>query len=122
MAYKTRQRDAIWTVIEASEQPLTAHEICRQAGQQVESLGIATVYRTVKQLTDEGQVRHIELPGTQPHYESAARHHHHFFVCEKCRGLFHLIGCLRGLPSLLPEGFQMARHEIVIYGACQSCT
>jgi len=121
MAYKTRQRDAIWEVIEASSQPLTAHTICQKAAEKVEGLGIATVYRALKQLVEEGQVRHIELAGAQPHYESSARHHHHFFLCEQCKQVFDLVGCLRGIPNLLPEGYQMKRHEIVIYGDCAEC-
>lgn len=121
MAYKTRQRDAIWDVIDASERPLTAQAICDQASKAVESLGMATVYRTLKQLVEEGQVRHIELAGAQPHYESTARHHHHFFLCEQCRQIFDVMGCLRGIPSLLPAGCRMKRHEIVIYGDCAAC-
>ena len=121
MAYKTRQRDAIWDVIEASPRPLTAHTICQKAAEKVEGIGIATVYRALKQLVEEGQVRHIELAGAQPHYESSARHHHHFFLCEQCKQVSDLMGCLRGIPNLLPEGYHMKRHEIVIYGDCADC-
>jgi Fur family ferric uptake transcriptional regulator len=122
MAYKTRQRDAIWEVINASAQPLTAQAICQKAARQVKGLGIATVYRALRQLVEEGQARHIELAGAQPHYESSARHHHHFFFCEKCNQLFDVMGCLRGIPNLLPKGYHMRRHEIVIYGDCAHCT
>jgi Fur family ferric uptake transcriptional regulator len=121
MPYKTRQKTAIWRIIEASQRPLTAHEICKRARKEVKGLGIATVYRALRQLVDEGQTRHIELPGAQPHYESAARHHHHFFLCQKCEKLFDLMGCLRGISNLLPEGYQMKGHEIVIYGECSRC-
>jgi Fur family transcriptional regulator, ferric uptake regulator len=100
---------------------LTAHEICKKARKEVRGLGIATVYRALRQLVDEGQTRHIEVPGAQPHYESAARNHHHFFLCEDCKRLFDLMGCLRGISNLLPEGFRMKRHEIVIYGECAAC-
>ncbi|HEY5704272.1 MAG TPA: transcriptional repressor [Terrimicrobiaceae bacterium] len=122
MAYKTRQRDAIWEVIDASAQPLTAQAIRQRAAQRVKGLGIATVYRTLKQLVEEGQVKHIELAGAQPHYESSARHHHHFFLCEKCKHVFDMMGCLRGIPNLLPKGYHMRRHEIVIYGDCAGCS
>ena len=121
MTYKTRQKGAIWQVIEASPRPLTAHEICKKARKEVKGLGIATVYRALRQLVDEGQTRHIEVPGARPHYESAARHHHHFFLCEDCKKLFDLMGCLRGISNLLPEGYRMKRHEIVIYGECAAC-
>jgi Fur family transcriptional regulator, ferric uptake regulator len=121
MAYRTRQRDAIWQVVATSERPLTAQDICEEAGKSVEGIGIATVYRALKQMVDEGQVRHIEVPGVQPHYENAARSHHHFFLCEQCKRLFDLAGCLRGISNLLPSGYRMKRHEIVIYGDCDGC-
>lgn len=121
MTYKTRQKGAIWQVIEASPRPLTAHEICKKARKEVKGLGIATVYRALRQLVDEGQTRHIEVPGAQPHYESTARQHHHFFLCEDCKQLFHLMGCLRGISNLLPQGYRMKRHEILIYGECAAC-
>ena len=121
MAYRTRQREAIWQTVVSSDRPLTAHEICALAGKSVQGIGIATVYRALKQLVEEGQVRHIEVPGVQPHYESAARSHHHFFLCEQCKRLFDLAGCLRGLSHLLPRGYRMKRHEIVIYGECPHC-
>lgn len=121
MAYKTRQRDAIWQVIVSSDRPLTPMDICEEAGKSVESIGIATVYRALKQMISEGQVRHIDIPGVQPHYEAASRRHHHFFLCESCQRLFDLAGCLRGISGLLPDGFRMKRHEIVIYGDCESC-
>jgi Fur family transcriptional regulator, ferric uptake regulator len=121
MPYKTRQKGAVWNVIQASPRPLTALEICKNARKDVKGLGIATVYRALKQLVEEGQTRHIEIPGAQPHYESAAKPHHHFFLCEDCRQLFDLTGCLRGISNLLPDGYRMKRHEIVIYGECPAC-
>lgn len=121
MAYRTRQKDAIWAVINGSPSPLTAEAICAHAGEQVTGLGIATVYRTLKQLVQEGQVRHIEIPGAAPHYESAAKRHHHFFLCEQCKQVFDVMGCLRGIPNMLPDGYHMKRHEIVIYGECPDC-
>ncbi len=121
MAYKTRQKEAIWDVIQESPSPLTAALICEKASKKVAGLGIATVYRTLKQLVEEGQVRHIEFSGVPPHYESSAKHHHHFFLCEQCKRVFDVMGCLRGIPHLLPKGYHMKRHEIVLYGNCANC-
>jgi Fur family ferric uptake transcriptional regulator len=84
-------------------------------------LGIATVYRAIRQFVLEGQIRAVEIPGVPPHYESASRHHHHFFLCQQCRRLFDLIGCVRGVRGLAPTGFRVQQHEIVLYGECASC-
>jgi Fur family ferric uptake transcriptional regulator len=121
MSYVTQQRRVLGDVFERAKRPLTPAEICEEARKQIPSLGIATVYRAIKQFVAEGQVRTVEVPGVAPHYERAARHHHHFFLCQQCRRLFDLVGCLRGVQSLAPTGFRVQEHEIVLYGECASC-
>lgn len=119
--YNTRQKQALAEVILGAERPLTPAEICREAKREIPRLGIATVYRVLKQLIGERQVRVVDIPGIPPHYESAARRHHHFFFCNHCRRLFNLPGCVRGLLRLAPRGFAVERHEIVLYGDCADC-
>jgi len=121
MIYLTRQKLVLGAVFEHAKRPLTPVEICEEARKKLPSLGIATVYRAIKQFVDEGQVRAVEVPGAAPHYESAARHHHHFFLCQQCKRLYDLVGCVRGVQALAPERFRVKRHEIVLYGECESC-
>jgi Fur family transcriptional regulator, ferric uptake regulator len=121
MAYSTRQRTAIWKVLEGADRPITPLEIQEAAQALVPSLGIATVYRCLKELTRDGDARIIEIQGAPPHYESSKRPHHHFFLCEQCRRLFDLIGCAGGLVRMAPKGFEIQRHEIVLYGRCKTC-
>ena len=121
MAYLTRQKLVLGQVFERTERPLTAIEICRLAKRRIPKLGLATVYRALRQFVSEGQIRVVEIPGVPPHYESAARHHHHFFLCQRCKQLFDLIGCVRGVGALAPRGFRVQEHEIVLYGQCAAC-
>ena len=121
MGYSTRQKIVLGQVLERAKRPLTATEICREAKRKIPSLGMATVYRAIKQFVLEGYIRAVEIPGVSPHYESSDRHHHHFFLCQQCRRLFDLLGCVRGVRSLAPNGFRVQRHEIVLYGQCASC-
>lgn len=121
MAYLTKQKLVLGEVIERAKRPLTATEIRQKAKRRIPSLGMATVYRAIKQFVSNGQVRAVEIPGVPPHYQSAAMHHHHFFLCQECKHLFDLIGCVRGVRSLAPSGFTVQEHEIVLYGACAAC-
>lgn len=121
MPYLTQQKRVLGAIFEQAQRPLTPVEICEEARKNLPSLGIATVYRAIKQFVEEGQVRPVEVPGAAPHYESTARHHHHFFVCQQCKRLFDLLGCVRGVKSLAPNGFRVKQHEIVLYGECASC-
>lgn len=121
MPYATRQKSALAEAIMKAERPLTPGEICREAQKESPHLGRATVYRALKQFVEEGRVRLVEIPGVPTHYESASRQHHHFFLCHRCRRLFNLLGCARGVLRLAPKGFAVRRHEIVLYGDCADC-
>ncbi len=121
MSYATRQKQALHDVFARARRPLTAMEICSEAQQAIPSLGIATVYRALKRLVSSGELRLVEIPGTAPHYERAAPGHHHYFLCQGCRHLFDLAGCVHGLHALAPAGFRVLQHEIVLYGECKGC-
>ena len=121
MSYVTRQRQVLIDVFEAAKRPLTPGEICDAARKELPSVGIATVYRAIRQFLSEGRVRVVEVPGAAPHYERATHDHRHFFLCQHCRQLFDLIGCMGGFSSLAPRGFRVRHHEIVLYGECAAC-
>ena len=121
MGYLTRQKQVLSEVFERAKRPLTATEICQAAKRKIPSLGMATVYRAIKQFVSDGYIRVVQIPGVSPHYESSDRHHHHFFLCQQCRRLFDLLGCVRGVGALAPSGFRVQRHEIVLYGECAAC-
>lgn len=121
MAYLTRQRLVLEQVFRSAQRPLTPGEVCQRARRTIPSVGLATVYRALRQFVSEGQIRIVDIPGVPPHYESAGRRHHHFFLCQQCRQVFNLIGCVRGVGSLAPQGFRVQQHEIVLYGECADC-
>lgn len=121
MIRNTRQRAVIRDVIERAGRPLSTTEILEGARGGVKGIGIATVYRTVKALTEEGWLVPVELPGESPRYEVAGKDHHHHFQCKLCGRVFELHGCIDNLRRLAPRGFRVTGHELVLYGNCQTC-
>jgi Fur family ferric uptake transcriptional regulator len=87
----------------------------------VPTLSLATVYRTVKQLVEEGLLETVELPGEVARYEPAGSAHHHHFQCRQCERLFDIPGCSDQLAATLPRGFMMEDHEVTLYGRCADC-
>ena len=69
----------------------------------------------------EGALTQVELPGEAPRYETAGRQHHHHFHCRACDRVFELEGCPEGLRGLIPTGFSLESHEVVLYGRCAAC-
>jgi Fur family ferric uptake transcriptional regulator len=121
MERNTRQRDAIRQVFEENDRPLGPQEVLDAAQEYRPGLGIATVYRTPKALTEEGWLTPVELPGEPQRYEIAGKGHHHHFRCRGCDRVFEIDGCLTNLKQLVPRGFRIDRHEVVLYGTCRTC-
>ena len=121
MERRTVQRDAIKRVFEQTPRPLTPQEILDRAKKQVPQLGIATVYRTVKSLSEEGALVPVDAPGEPTRYEGAGKTHHHHFSCRVCGRMFEMEGCPQGIATLVPAGFQMEDHEFIVYGRCKEC-
>ncbi len=118
---ETKQRQAIREALERAARPLSPQEVVAEAQADVPRLGIATVYRALKSLVDEGWLAAVELPGQPTRYERAGKHHHHHFQCRRCDRTYELPGCPSDLQVPLPKGFVADDHEVVVYGRCAAC-
>lgn len=121
MKRDTQQRRAIRRVIEEAGRPLGPREVLAASQAHCPGLGIATVYRTLKALVEEGALTQVELPGEPPRYEGTGKRHHHHFHCRACDRVYELEGCPEGLRHLTPPGFALESHELVLYGRCAGC-
>jgi Fur family transcriptional regulator, ferric uptake regulator len=118
---QTRQRSAIRRSFEQTKSPMSLQQVLKAAKTEVRGLGIATVYRNVKGLLEEGWLTALDVPGAGTVYERADKAHHHHFHCERCRHVFDLSGCLPEIDNLAGRGFSVTRHEVVLYGFCNDC-
>lgn len=121
MQRATRQRTAITEAFSSERRPLSPQEVLEIAGATVPELGMATVYRNLKSMTEEGLLRVVTLPGESPLYEPAEQAHHHHFQCNTCHRVFDILGCPGDLKNLAPPGFSVDAHEIILYGQCKDC-
>lgn len=121
MQRDTKQRRAIRRVFLETGRPLTPEEVVDEGQRFAATLGIATVYRNVKRLAEDGWLVAVELPGAPVRYERADRPHHHHFVCGTCEQAYDVEGCPPDIESLAPRGFQVESHEVVLYGTCAAC-
>lgn len=117
----TSQRRAILQAVQESKRPLSPQEILERAQTSVPTLGIATVYRAMKSLEEASEVAAVDLPGEGRRYERAGMKHHHHFSCRGCGKVYDLEGCPGNMDRLVPPGFQLETHEILLYGLCAAC-
>lgn len=121
MQRDTRQRKAIRKALVEAGHPLSPQELHEAAQEYVAGLGIATVYRNIRALGENGFLESVELPGEPPRYEVAGKGHHHHFHCRSCDRVFEVDGCPGNLDRITPSGFQLEDHEFVLYGQCVEC-
>jgi Fur family transcriptional regulator, ferric uptake regulator len=121
MNRNTRQRRALRDAFEEQNRPLSPSELLALASEKVDGLGIATVYRTIKSLLEEGGLAQVDLPGEPPRYELAGKPDHHHFQCNSCSKVFDAPGQLDHTDKLAPEGVSVAKYILVVYGTCQAC-
>jgi Fur family transcriptional regulator, ferric uptake regulator len=117
----TRQRAAIREVFETHDWPLSPEDVLKLAQSLSKGVGIATVYRNIKVLVEEGWLVSVELPGQPPRYELAGKGHHHHFHCNGCGRLFELQGCVESFRNMIPKGFQVTDHDVLLSGLCSGC-
>ena len=118
---QTRQRTAIRAAFDGARRPLSPQEVLRLARPAVKRLGIATVYRTLSALVEEGLLIPIALPGQPPRYEPAGKGHHHHFQCRRCDRIYEVEACPGSVLLLAPKGFSVDGHDILLYGTCADC-
>src|SRR5207248_9514831 len=121
----TRQRDLIVDTFFTQTGHLSVDELLEKVTARDASIGAATVYRTMKILTEAGlaSVRHFE--GGQTRYEAALdRHHHDHLICTSCRNIFEFENeRIEELQDRVAaeHGFTVTHHKLELYGLCRSC-
>ncbi len=125
MERMTRQRSAVLDALKDAGRPLSPAEILAAAQRQVPSLAQATVYRNIRSLLDDAQLRAVELPGQPDRYELADAPgvvtHRHYFQCLSCDRVFPLEGCPGHIEDITPAGFEVEHHELTLLGRCPEC-
>ncbi len=119
MVRTSGHRAGVERVLGDAAGPLCADEVCealRETG-----IGIATVYRLLKAGVADGSLVAVPMPSGPVRYEPAGRPHHHHFECLRCRRVYDVGGCPGHLEGMLPAGFALEAHEVLLQGRCAAC-
>jgi Fur family ferric uptake transcriptional regulator len=106
---------------------LTAQEIFDELRGEGRPVGIASIYRTLEQLTRDGFLQRIDVGAGISRFEplhSDGEHHHHL-VCDDCGKVEafaddQLERALRKVEGR--TGYSVAGHDVVLRGACRDCS
>jgi Fur family peroxide stress response transcriptional regulator len=118
----TKQRKAIFSVLQGDNSHPTAEEIYQRVKQRLPHISLATVYRNLRMLTQEGLILEISTPDGPNRYDPQTHQHYHF-LCDQCGRVYDVeIPVQRQLnQELSRQGYRVRSHETVFYGLCQNC-
>jgi Fur family ferric uptake transcriptional regulator len=116
----TPSRRAVIAAILSQRDHFTVDDLLRRC----RGAGRATVFRTVRLLTDLGVVCRVLLEDGSLHYRLSERGHHHHLVCTDCGRVEDLDQCIitdftRDLAQ--SSGFEVEGHWLELYGRCAAC-
>lgn len=119
-----QRRDILRTFLK-TEKHLTADELFHLVKKKNPSIGVATVYRTIKLICDCGLGRELRLDNNSVRYEHLFNHDHHdHLYCKNCGELTEVVDVeIERLQEKLAKkaGFKMQGHRLIIHGLCRKC-
>lgn len=101
-----------------------AEEVYRIVRKKLPRISLATVYRNLHLLAEEGKLREVQFLGDVVRYDAMTEAHEHFY-CRNCRKVWDLDP---GLPATLIKEVErttkssIERYSLDYYGLCAKCS
>ena len=122
----TRQRELVLKALYENEGHFSPEEIQRliQAGAPEVKVGIATIYRTLSLLEEEGLADSISFGKAGKRYEVGMKKHHDHLICTQCGTIIEFV------DEVIEErqeavgrkfDFTITDHTMKIIGICKEC-
>ena len=122
MKRSTKQRSAVVDALTEAADFVSAQQLHMLLG--VDAPSLATVYRTLQALVDEGLADTVSRGGEQVYRACGTAHHHHL-VCTECSTTVEVDGGEIeewAARTAREHGFIPDSHIADIYGRCAACS
>lgn len=122
----TKQRMAVSGALDELTDFVSAQELYRWLHERGQKVSLATVYRILQSMADDGAVDVLRSnDGESVYRQCEAAEHHHHIVCRNCGTAVEIEA-----PSIedwthqvaAQHGFTQPGHTIEIFGLCADCT
>ncbi len=122
----TRQRTTISEFLAHAGDFRTAQQIHEQLRAGGETVGLATVYRTLQSMADSGEVDVVRTSdGESAYRRCATTGHHHHLLCRSCGRTEEIMAKVveAWAATIAAEhGFTDVTHDVELYGLCAQCS
>jgi Fe2+ or Zn2+ uptake regulation protein len=120
----TRQLEAVYEALQYDPTHPFADDIYRRVRKRLPRISLATVYRNLQRLVEDGKIRTILLGERSARFDPEISDHDHF-VCETCGRIIDLFlerDRQVDLTPLAQAGFIVTSSNLTVYGRCQVCS
>ncbi|RZU30914.1 Fur family zinc uptake regulator [Blastococcus saxobsidens] len=121
----TRQRSALVALLEELDEFRSAQDLHALLRARGDAVGLATVYRTLQSLVDDGQLDVLRSTDGEAAYRRCSPSHHHHLVCRSCGRTVEVADppVERWAARMAAEhGFTDVQHQVEVFGTCAACT
>jgi Fur family transcriptional regulator, ferric uptake regulator len=122
---RTGQRDLILKIFLSTEEHLTSEDLYNLVVKWDPSVGLTTVYRTLKLLTAAGLAREVRFGDNKTYYEHHYNHDHHdHMICTECGKVIEFFSPdIEDLQDQMASnfGFKPTHHSLRMWGVCADC-
>ncbi len=123
MKRNTIQRSLILEAVNKLKCHATADEIYQIITHEHPHISKGTVYRNLKQLSEDGEIRKLEVPGAADRFDHRCHDHYHV-RCIKCNRVFDVVmDYIEGLEKRIQDtqGFDFCGYDLMFKGICPDC-
>ena len=116
----SHQRELIRENVKGRFDHPTADMVYESVRQQEPTVSLGTVYRNLKQLSEESAIDTLETVDKKIHYDGRTEPHIHF-ICTECNDIIAFLLPLQAPKELSDAGFSVSSEKCVYYGVCNAC-
>lgn len=123
---RTRQREAIEEYLADQSVFRSAQDIHADLRAAGDNIGLATVYRALQAMVDDGEIDVLRLDDGEQQYRrcGAGTDHHHHLVCRQCGFAVEVLDqpVARWADEVgRTHGFTEIEHRVEVFGVCADC-
>ncbi len=120
---RTRSQERILNLLKTLKREVSAQDIYLELRSQGDSMGLATVYRSLESLKLEGLIQVRTLASGESLYNSLQQDRHHL-TCLQCNASIPINECpVHELEDQLHQSYQFKifYHTLEFFGLCTQC-
>lgn len=114
----TKQKSLVLDIVSRKDCHYTIEQLYEEVKNEIPNISLATVYRIISKLLEEGIIRKIKVEDGFDKYDILDSHDH--FICNNCGAILDIFNKNKGLSENF-GGNRVMSYEVYYKGICNKC-